>query len=332
VRIQRVLGIAVVAAVLAVGASSRARADDPSPAERAVLAAENDPKRAPEAMALVQDAIKKEPKSIFLRILEARVLLLDAKAAKTAERPAAYKKVMDALQNATAIDLWDPAPFVFALDVHQAMGNTDHAALEETTRAIAIRLPGDQVARDRYLRQAGKVPAIKDGDPLPRVKWKDGAGNDVTSDSLWANGPVIIELYRSVVWCNYCRQQLYSLNDALPKFKDEQITIVAASPDTSATIATIEKDKALKGKPFSLRLLSDPKGETADKLGFLNPETVKKGVPDDQFGLPFPTTIIVDNRGVVRFVKTHLDYKVRVKPDEMLTVAKKIRVELTPEK
>jgi peroxiredoxin len=332
VGIHRRFGVGVAAAAVVAGLASVVGAADESPAEKAVLAAENDPKRAPEALAAVQDAIAKEPKAVFPRILEARVLLLDAKAAKTADRPAAFKKVMDALQRATANDLWDPAPFVFALDVHQAMGNTDHAALEETTRAIAIRLPGDQVARDRYLRQAGKVPAIKDGDPLPRVRWKDGAGNDVASESLWANGPVIIELYRSAVWCNYCRNQLYSLNDALPKFKEEQIAIVAVSPDTSATIGAIEKEGKLKGKPFALRLLSDPKGETADKLGFLNPETVKKGVPEDQFGLPFPTTIIVDNRGIVRFVKTHLDYKVRVKPDEMITVAKRIRVELTPEK
>ena len=63
-----------------------------------------------------------------------------------------------------------------------------------------------------------------------------------------------------------------------------------------------------------------------------DPETVKKGVPADQFGLPFPTTIIVDNRGVIRFVKTHLDYKVRVKPEEMLAIAKQIRVEMTPDK
>jgi peroxiredoxin len=332
VRIHRRLGIAIAAAVVALGLPSVVRAGDESPAEKAVLSAENDPKRVPEAMAAVQDAIAKEPKAVFPRILEARVLLIEAKAAKTADRPVAFKKVMDALQRGTANDLWDPAPFVFAVDVHQAMGNSDHGALEETLRAWAIRVPGDTVAREAYQRQSGKVPAIKDGDPLPRVRWKDGAGNDVTSESLWANGPVIIELYRSAVWCNYCRNQLFSLNDALPKFKDEQISIVAISPDTSATIATIEKDKALKGKPFALRLLSDPKGETVDKLGFLNPETVKKGVPDDQFGLPFPTTIIVDNCGIVRFVKTHLDYKVRVKPEEMLTVAKKIRVELTPTK
>jgi peroxiredoxin len=332
VRIHRRFGIVAAALLAVAGLSAVGRADEASPAEKAVLSAENDPKRLPEATAAVQDAIAKDPKAVFPRILEARLLLIDAKAAKTSDRPAAFKKVMDALQRATANDLWDPAPFVFAMDVHQAMGNTDHEALEETLRARAIRVPGDTVAREAYLRQSGKVPAVKEGDPLPRVRWKDSSGNDVTSDSLWAKGPVIIELYRSAVWCNYCRNQLYALNDALPKFKDEQISIVAASPDTSETILGIEKEGKLKGRPFQLRLLSDPKGDTADKLGFLNPETVKKGVPDDQFGLPFPTTIIVDNRGIIRFTKTHLDYKVRVKPEEMLTVAKKIRVELTPDK
>jgi peroxiredoxin len=315
-----------------VAGAGGATAAEPTPAERAVLAAEADSGKLLEAKKAVTDAIAAEPKAVWPRVLEARLLLIEAKAAKQAERAAAFDLVMKSLDVAAAKDLWDPAPWVFRRDVHQAMGNPDHGALEETLRRWAIRVPGDEVARAAYQRQAGKVPAIKDGDPLPRVKWKDGAGNDVPSESLWAKGPVIIELYRSAVWCNYCQKQIQSLNDAIPQFDAEGITIVAASPDTSETIAKIEKDGTLKGKPFRMRLLSDPKGDTADKLGFLNPETVKKGVPADQFGLPFPTTIIVDNRGVVRFTKTHLDYKVRVKPEEMVAIAKRIRVELTPDK
>ena len=307
-------------------------AAEPPPAEKAVLAAEADGSKLLEAKKAVTEAITAEPKAVWPRILEARLLLLEAKAAKQAERAAAFDLVMKALDNAASKDLWDPAPWVFRRDVHQAMGNPDHGALEETLRRWAIRVPGDEVARAAYLRQAGKVPAVTKGDPLPRVKWKGADGADVPSETLWEKGPVIIELYRSAVWCNYCGKQIQSLNDAIPQFDAEGITIVAASPDTPETLAKIAKDGTFKGKPFKMRLLSDPKGDTADKLGFLNPETVKKGVPADQFGLPFPTTIIVDNRGVIRFVKTHLDYKVRVKPEEMLAIAKQIRVELTPDK
>ena len=95
------------------------------------------------------------------------------------------------------------------------------------------------------------------------------------------------------------------------------------------TIAEIE-EKGLKGrKPFRLRLLSDTKGNTADALGFLNPDTVREGVRPEAYGLPFPTTIIVDNTGIVRFVKTHRDFRERVTPDEMVAVARRIRVEKT---
>ena len=63
-----------------------------------------------------------------------------------------------------------------------------------------------------------------------------------------------------------------------------------------------------------------------------NPDTVRKGTPPDAFGLPFPTTIIVDQRGVVVFVKTHGDFRERVKPEEMMAEVVKAREAARPNK
>ncbi len=213
-----------------------------------------------------------------------------------------------------------------------AMGTPDNAAYTEALRAAAIRSPGDASAREAFTRHTGKVPQVAPGDPLPRVVWKDAAGKDVPSASLFEKGPVVIELYRSAVWCPFCMKQLVVLHDNVDKLAKEGLSVVACSPDTGATIAGIEKDGLKDRKPYRVRLLSDPEGKTADKLGLLNPETVKPGTAPDAFGLPFPTTIIVDGRGTIRFVKTHGDHRDRVKPEEMIAVAKKMRTDATPPK
>jgi peroxiredoxin len=132
-------------------------------------------------------------------------------------------------------------------------------------------------------------------------------------------------LYRSAVWCPYCQKQLFALHDAADALAAEGITLVACSPDTTETLAKIAAEGLKDRKPFKVRLLSDPEGRTADQLGFLNPDTVKAGVRPEAFGLPFPTTIIVDPQGIVRFVKSHGDVTNRVKPEEMLRVVRAMK-------
>lgn len=304
---------------------SVARAGDLTDVEKAVAAAEADPNKLEAAKTAVAAAIAANLKSAPARMLEARVLVVEAKGKKTSQRAAAYALVFDALRRASAIDPWDPAPFQMKADVMTSMGTPDSAAYAEALRGVAIRKPGDTTAREAYTRHTGKVPTLAVGDPMPRVVWKDSAGKDVTAASLYEKGTVVIELYRSAVWCPYCMKQLVALHDAVDKLAKEEMTIVACSPDTAETIGKIEKEGVKERSPFRVRLLSDPEGKTADKLGVLNPETVKPGTPSDAFGLPFPTTIIVDGKGIIRFVKTHGDHRDRVKPEEMIAVGKKIR-------
>jgi len=320
--------------VVGVGALAgrAAFAGDTAAAEKAVLAAESDPSKAAAAKTAVADAVAADPQAVAPRLLEARVLAVEAKGKKTAQRAAAYALVFDALTKASALDPWDPAPFRLKADVMTVMGTPDNAAYTEALRAAAIRSPGDTSAREAYTRHTGKVPQVVQGDPLPRVVWKDAAGKDVTAASLFEKGPVVVELYRSAVWCPFCQKQLVVLHDNVDKLAKEGLAVVACSPDTGATIAKVESDGLKDRKPYRVRLLADPEGKTADKLGLLNPETVKPGTAPDAFGLPFPTTIIVDGRGIVRFVKTHGDHRDRVKPEEMIAVAKKIRADATPPK
>ena len=320
-----VAAAAAVVLALAVVVAPQAAADEPKPwaaAETAVASAERDPDKIPAAKDAVTAAVAANPAAVGPRLLGARLALADALVKKGDERKAAFQAALAALDQATAIDVGDPDPFRLKGDVYRAMGaGKDEVA--EALRAVSIRVPDDEFARDAYRKQAGKVPPLLPGDPLPPVVWKDGGGRDVPATSLVGAKVLVIELYRSAVWCPFCQKRLFELHDNADKIAAEDAVMVAASPDTGETIAAIEKD-GLKGrKPFRLRLLSDPKGTQADRLGLLNPDTVKAGVRPEAFGLPYPTTIIADEKGIVRFVDVHLDFRDRTKIDVMLAEIRK---------
>ena len=287
-----------------------------------MASAERDPDKLPAAKAAVTAAVAANPAAVGPRLLGARLALADALVQKGDERKAAFQASLAALDQATAIDVRDPEPFRLKGDVYRAMGaGKDEVA--EALRAVSIRAPDDEFARDAYRKQTGKVPPLLPGDPLPPVVWKDSGGRDVPAASLVGKKVLVVELFRSAVWCPYCQKRLFELHDSADKIAAEDAVIVAASPDTGETIAGIEK-AGLKGRqPFRLRLLSDPKGTQADRLGLLNPDSVKAGVRPEAFGLPYPTTIIVDEKGIVRFVDTHLDFRDRTKLDVVLAEIRK---------
>lgn len=318
----RAIPFAIAAFVLAGGLPARARADEP-PVQlvRTVESAESDPRRCQAALVAVMEAIDMHPKDSALYVLKARVLLADAKTKKASEKAAAFDAVFEALAEATDADPWDPAPFRLKVRVYESIGRKDVDAIQEALRAIAIRSPGDAQARAAFMRISKDPPRLRAGDPMPRVTWMDSQGNNVTAQSLWSKGPVVVELFRSSTWCPYCQKHILYLHDAADRFEKAKIGIVACSPEPPERLADIEKNGLKDKKPFRLRLLSDPGGRMADALGVLNEDSVKKDTPSDRYGLPHPTTIIVDGLGIVRFIKSHGDIRDRVKVEEMLDVA-----------
>ena len=77
-------------------------------------------------------------------------------------------------------------------------------------------------------------------------------------------------------------------------------------------------------------LLSDPKGSQGDKLGVMNPEYATASTKPELYGLPHPTTIVVDQAGVIRFIETHEDYKNRTKVDEIIAAVGRARSPVAP--
>ncbi len=315
-------GSAALALAIIIGTGRTAPAADLGPATTAVEQAEKDAASVDAARIAVKAAMDADEKAAMPWLLAARIDLAAGKRAKGDERKTLLAAALNDLREATLRDRWDPEPFKWkALVLVESKAPTDEYV--EALRSAAIRGAGEELTRQKYRAQTGDIATLRPGDPFPRLVWKNGKGEDVKASDLYAKGPVVIELYRSAVWCSYCRKQIWALDDFRVKFAEQGLTVVAISPDTVETIAGIEKNGWKERKPFALPLLADPEGRQADRIGVLNPDTVRKGTPADAYGLPFPTTIIVDKDGFVRFVKTHGDFRERVKPDEILAEARK---------
>ena len=326
----RLAPAALVAALLFV-AGRAASAADVDPATKAVEAAEQDPAADLAARKAVKAAMEADPRAKGPWMLAARLDFVAGKRAKGDERKRFFDAALIDLQEATFRDKRDFEPFKLKAQVLvEAKAGND--AYVEALRAAAIRGAGEALTAAAYHRATGEVATLRVGDPLPELTWKNAKGEDVKASDLYAKGPVVIELYRSAVWCGYCRKQVWSIDDVRAKFDAEGFSVVAISPDTVETLADIQKNGWKERKPFLLPLLVDPEGRQAERIGLLNPDTVRPGTPKDAWGLPFPTTIMVDQAGNVRFVKTHGDFRERVKPEDMLAEARRIRLEFTTTK
>ncbi|KAL7908081.1 thioredoxin-like protein [Trichoderma velutinum] len=164
-----------------------------------------------------------------------------------------------------------------------------------------------------------KNAAIQAGATLPSFKLPNALGQEVTSESLLAKGPILITFYRGD-WCPFCNLALRSLQLHLDDFKAKGVTIVAISPELPNTsLSTTEKNE------LKFEVLSDVGNKLARQLGIVwdQPKSLqgvfdafsvdlKARNGDDSMAVPVPTTLLVDAKGVVRNVHTDPDYMQRL--------------------
>lgn len=166
---------------------------------------------------------------------------------------------------------------------------------------------------------------IQIGASLPAFKLPNALGNEVSSESLLAKGPVLITFYRGN-WCPFCNLALRSLQLRLDEFHAKGVTIVAISPELPDTsLSTTEKNE------LKFEVLSDVSNRFARELGIVwdqpkSAESVFKAFEidlkarngDNSMAVPIPTTILADANGVVRNIHIDPDYMQRLEPTTAL--------------
>jgi peroxiredoxin len=133
-------------------------------------------------------------------------------------------------------------------------------------------------------------PAI--GSRIPDFEAMDQNGNRQTFASLKGPKGLMLLFSRSADWCPFCKGQLLDLNQRLEEYRKRGLGVAALTYDSVAILKTYGARKGIK-----YPMLSDPDSKVIRAFGILN-ETVPKDTPF--FGIPYPGTFIVDERGVVK--------------------------------
>lgn len=126
--------------------------------------------------------------------------------------------------------------------------------------------------------------------------------------------------------------ELDALKKAAAEFKTLGATFIAVSPQLQTFNRQLREEKKL-----TFEILSDPGNRVAQSYGlkFQLPEDLREvylnfdiDLPkyngDDSWTLPLPTSLIIDQNGIIQQAAINADYTVRPDPEETVAALKKI--------
>ncbi|MBU2869503.1 peroxiredoxin family protein [Colwellia sp. E2M01] len=122
---------------------------------------------------------------------------------------------------------------------------------------------------------------------------------------LSADKGLIILFFRSADWCPYCKKHLIELNQQAKQFTDLGYGLAAISYDNADILQTFTKEQTI-----SYPLLSDQKAQTMQAYNILNKDYA---MGDDNYGIPYPGVVVINNEGKIVHKYFFEGYKDRVK-------------------
>jgi peroxiredoxin len=176
---------------------------------------------------------------------------------------------------------------------------------------------------------AAGVPqaALAAGTSIANVDLLDVDGSPTTLFAALGDRRTVVVLYRGA-WCPYCSVALRTYQAELVPALDRHgaAHLVAVSPQTpDGSLSTKEKNE------LTFTVLSDPGNQIAHQLGVVtapSPHALElqrshgldlaEHNADGTTELPMPTTVIVDQDHVVRWIDVHPDYTTRSEPAEII--------------
>ncbi|MBB5853584.1 peroxiredoxin-like family protein [Amycolatopsis umgeniensis] len=206
------------------------------------------------------------------------------------------------------------------------MGDLD-TDLSELRESVATHVPAEiaEVLKADRASFVGVVAekAAKPGAAMPDLALPDANGGRVSVK----DGPAVVVFYRGA-WCPYCNLALRAYQqEVLPELEGLGVKLIAVSPQLP--------DGSLSTKDLEFTVLSDVDNELGRALGItfrLAPETkpafdtligdVEKINGSAEWELPYPTVLVVDGEGVIRYIDVHPDYTTRTDPADILAAVK----------
>ena len=168
---------------------------------------------------------------------------------------------------------------------------------------------------------------------MPSFSLKDASGKSVSSEDLLKQSNLVVVFYRGS-WCPFCNLYLRTLQQNLPKIKENGGALVAISvenPDNSLALA--------KKNELNFTVLSDPNLSVARTFGIvyqLPRETdesykskydldIAKHNEMDKPELPLSATYIINRNGEIVYAFLESDYTKRAEPQIIIETLAKIK-------
>ncbi len=171
--------------------------------------------------------------------------------------------------------------------------------------------------RDKVRGMLGGRPVpdkLKPGQPLPDFQAVDEEGNRVSSSEL-AGTPTILLFVRGS-WCPFCSKQVADLTRVYKEITDSGAKLILVTPKPLATTRRVAEMFDV-----DFRFWLDESLEISKQLGLV----LAAGVPDDnrkEYGEDtlWPTTLVLDANGIIRFTELSRFIADRPNPEKMLNV------------
>lgn len=196
-------------------------------------------------------------------------------------------------------------------------------------------MSGQLLAKD-YFDNAESVTPLLPGMSIPAFSALTPNGEKVTFDPTNLSKPFVLTFYRGG-WCPYCNAHLGEMRMVEKELVEKGFDVFFISPDQPSFLLDSLKDQELKAEikaETKHQLLSDASMEIskAFKIAFkVKPDTVEKykqwGIDlekasgFDHHLLPAPATFLVGKDGIIQFQYVNPDYKIRLAPSILQTVA-----------
>jgi peroxiredoxin len=164
---------------------------------------------------------------------------------------------------------------------------------------------------------------------VPETTVYDSDGNEVSLNSKFQGGLTVVFFYRGG-WCPYCNKSLKEWGSQLGRFKDDNIKVIAISPETPEhTVETAESDgvnfpvyadvttEAMRN--FGVAFQVDAKTQETYKGYDIDLESHNAS---GEWILPAPGFFLIDEQGRVVWKWATWDYTARrASPDDVLNAA-----------
>ncbi len=185
------------------------------------------------------------------------------------------------------------------------------------------------VAELKEKRIAANVLPV--GAKAPDFELADHDGKRVSSSALFAHKRLVLCFIRGR-WCPFCVGQMEAMNLILPQIEEAGASLVAISPQTVKQSFFMHDQHKLRfpllcdagnkvARQFGLTYRVPPQQEEAYRGAFVNLPFTNG---DDSWGLPIPSTYILDRDGTVLYASANEDYTERPEPSEIIAALRTV--------